>query len=190
MFARAQADDSEVEYLALEAASDHKHEFLDGEIIAMAGGSPAHNLITLNIGAELRTRLRGRPCKAFGGDQRIGIEESGAYVYPDVSVVCPPFASYPGTPGTFVAPRLVVEVLSPSTESHDLQRKWMQYRMVPSLMDVLFVAQSTRLVHHHQRVGESEWLVRYVSEGEVVLKGLEVSLPLAEIYAGVDDLPG
>lgn len=190
MYARAQAFYTEAEYLALEAASDRKHEFIDGEIIAMAGGSPAHNVICANIIIGIGRRLLGRPCRVVTSDQRVCVEESGTYVYPDVAVVCPPFETREDSPSTFVAPRLVVEVLSPGTEGHDRNRKWPLYQSVASLHDVLLVEQSTRRVQHHRRVGPSEWLVRFVTEGEVTIEGLEVTLPLDEIYAGVDDLPG
>ncbi|MEZ4431063.1 MAG: Uma2 family endonuclease [bacterium] len=95
-----------------------------------------------------------------------------------------------GLPGTFIAPRLVVEVLSPGTEGHDRNRKWPLYQSIAALTDVLLVEQATRRVQHHRRVGPNEWLVRFVTAGEVALESLELSLPIDEIYSGVDELPG
>lgn len=191
MYARAQAFFTEAEYLALEAASDRKHEFIDGEIIAMAGGSPAHNVICANIIIGIGRRLLGRPCRVVTSDQRLCVDdEGGTYVYPDVMVVCPPFATREGSPTTFIAPRVVVEVLSPGTEGHDRNRKWPLYQSIAALTDVLLVEQSTRRVQHHRRVGPDEWLVRFVTAGEVAFESLEVSLPIDEIYSGVDELPG
>lgn len=194
---RARMRFTEAEYLGLSAASERKFEFIDGEIILFGSGgavgerrSLAHNLITVNIAAGLHARLRGRPCKVFSSDQRLCVDDSGAYVYPDVTVVCPPFATREGSPTTFIAPRLVVEVLSSGTEGHDRNRKWPLYQAIESLCDVLLVEQATRRVQHHRRVGPNEWLVRWVTDGEVAIESLEVALSIDEIYSGVEGLPG
>lgn len=197
MDARERLRFTEAEYLALTAAGGRKFEYIDGEIIPFGRGrgagegcSPAHNLIAVNVAAGLHARLRGRAGRVFGSDQRICVDEGGAYVYPDVAVVCPPFATREGSPTTFIAPRVVVEVLSPGTEGHDRNRKWPLYQSIAALTDVLLVEQARRRVQHHRRVGADEWLVRFVTAGEVMFESLELTLPIDEIYSGVDELPG
>lgn len=186
MHARARPHYTEAEYLALEDASDRKHEFIDGEIIAMAGGSARHNAISLNVGGALTARLKGRPCRAFSSDQRVATAAGGDYVYPDIVVGCPPF-DLDGA--TLRNPRLVVEVTSPSTRQHDQSTKLRIYQSIASVTDVLLVEQDTQRVEHHRRVGAETWMMQPVTEGAVTLTGLEVELPLDEIYADLDGLP-
>ena len=124
------------EYLRLERDSTRKHEFDDGEIIAMAGGSPEHALIVLNVGGEIRGRLKGGRCPAYSGDLRVRLSGRPKYVYPDVTVICGDVTRGPDDPArqTAMNPRLVVEVLSPSTdETYDRRGKFdgVEFRPAP-----------------------------------------------------------
>lgn len=187
--AHAFAPVSEAEYLALDAAGETKYELIDGRVFAMAGGLPAHNLISGNIYTALRARLRGSPCLPFNSDQRIHIPETGSYVYPDVSVVCRPFTRRADDASSFVKPRMLCEVLSPSTREHDLGLKWSHYQMMPGLEEMLFVHLEPRLVEHFHRVGEDQWLMtRVIGQGVVKLDAFGITLPLDEVYADLDIL--
>lgn len=177
------------EYLALEAASDTKHEYLNGVIVAMAGASLRHNLIALNVAAVLRSALERSPCRVLGSDQRVQIETTGAYVYPDVSVVCsePRFGA--DRPASLLNPVLVVEVLSPSTEDHDRGAKLAHYRRLASVREVLLVEPNERRAELYRRLDGGRWLITDVVEGAVELESVEARLTLDEVYAKVEGLP-
>lgn len=177
------------EYLALEASSDAKHEYLNGEIIAMAGVSPRHSVITSNVTGLLRNALERSPCRVLGSDQRVRVESTGAYVYPDVSVVCaePRFAA--DRPASLLDPILVVEVLSPMTEDHDRGAKLAHYRRLASVREVLLIEPSERRAELYRRLDNGQWLIIDVVDGAVELESVEARLALDEIYAKTDDLP-
>lgn len=186
MHARAYRPYTEAEYFALEEESELRHEFIDGQIYAMAGGTGAHSLISANVVGVLHALLRGKPCRPFTADRRIEIEATGDYVFPDAVVICPPFDLAKLSTST---PRVVVEVLSPSTRKRDLSLKLPLYRSIATLTDALFIEPKTRRVVHHRRVG-GEWSERVVTEGAVPLASLEIELPLDEIYEGALDAAG
>ena len=121
------------EYLALERAADAKSEYLDGEIVAMTGGSRAHSLIAANLVRELGNALRERPCEVYGSDLRVSVALAGLYAYPDVTVVCGQPTFTDDERDTLENPTVIVEVLSPSTEGLDRGAKFTRYRRLPSL---------------------------------------------------------
>jgi Uma2 family endonuclease len=127
------------EYLALEATSNVKHEYLDGDIYAMAGGAPQHAALTLAVAAALLNALRAGPCRAFSSDLRIRVLATGFAAYPDVAVVCGPVEVDPDSNATVTNPALLVEVLSTSTQIFDLGEKFEHYQRIPSLRAVLFL---------------------------------------------------
>ena len=181
---------TEYEYLALEQASRTRHEFVDGQIVAMAGGSPRHSLIALNVAAVLRAALRDRPCVVLGSDLAVHIAAAGAYVYPDVTVVCGEVELGPKRPAGVRNPVLVVEVLSRSTRGYDLGDKFDLFRRLPSLVDFLAVRQHERLVQHFHRTDVGRWLVVEVEgDGVVELGAMGIALPLREIYEKIELFP-
>lgn len=175
------------EYLALEREAETKSEFYDGEIVAMTGASWEHNLITGNIFLSLGNQLRGQPCRAATSDLRVRISPAGAYVYPDVVVVCgkPEFEDRHGD--TLLNPALVVEVLSPSTQAKDYGRKGEAYRRLPSLREYLLVAQDRAHVERYRRHGGGLWLFDEADgpEAELALESVECTLVLRDVYEGV-----
>jgi Uma2 family endonuclease len=177
------------EYLALEASSDTKHEYLNGEVVAMAGASPRHNLITSNLIALLSGGLERSPCRVLGSDQRVRIEATSAYVYPDVSVVCsePRFGT--DRPASLLNPLLVVEVLSPSTEDHDRGAKLAHYRRLESVREVLLIEPNERRAERYRRLENGSWLITDVMEGGVELESVELRLALDDVYAKTEGLP-
>jgi len=175
---------SEDEYIARERESETKSELVNGLIVAMAGGSPKHNAIAGNVLGALRSLLKTKPCIAFPSDQRVHIEATGMYAYPDVTVACGQPRFHPKFNDTLVNPKLLVEVLSPSTEAYDRGAKFAHYRTIPSLAEILFVSQDERCVEHYQRLESGQWLLTEYKGDEAIvsLPALECALPLSEIY--------
>jgi Uma2 family endonuclease len=170
------------EYLELDDASPEKHEFFQGDIFAMAGGSFNHSTIGLNIATTLRNALRGKPCQPMNSDMRIHTP-SGLDTYPDISVLC-------GEPeltdkrGTLHNPVLIIELLSPSTRSYDRGDKFWHYRSIPTLEEYLLVDSESVHVEHHQRQSKDEWLLHEYRdlENTLQLKSIGVTLSVAVLY--------
>jgi Uma2 family endonuclease len=178
------------EYLAWEREQANKHELHDGEIFAMAGGSPRHNALALAVGAELRAALRGRDCRALNSDQRIGLLFRKKYVYPDASVVCGEVVTEEGARDVVVNPSVVVEVLSASTEGYDRGGKWDGYRRLASVDDYLLVSQRAPTIEHFQRMADGSWRYTVASEGEQIELTTGARLSVDAVYEGVFELPG
>ena len=178
------------EYLALEAASDGKHEYWQGRIYAMAGGSPAHAQLGFNASVAIGRRLQGKRCRGASGDQRIRIEVTGLSTYPDAVVFCPPARYDEHDPQALVNPVLIVEVLSPSTEKYDRGDKFGHYAHIPELQDYILISQDRVFVEHFQRSEgtSNEWKMhRFVLRADQIqLPNLEILVPLTEIYDGLE----
>ena len=171
------------EYLELEWGSEMKHELLDGEMVAMTGGSWFHGLIIGNMVVALKSRLRERRCSVIPSDRRVRAS-ADAYVYPDVVVACGEPRLEDNQRDTLLNPALIVEVLPPSTESYDRGRKFEHYQMIDSLKEYVLVAQDRPRVEHFLRQDGHVWLYTEVSglEGSVSLPSLGCEVPLSEIY--------
>jgi len=176
------------EYLALERQAEHKSQYYDGEIFAMAGASRRHNLIAMNIGSELRTRLRGRPCEVYGSDMRVKVSPTGLYTYPDVVVVCGEPRFEDDHEDTLLNPTLIVEVLSPSTEDYDRGRKFAHYRRIESLAEYVLVAQQEHHVERFRRQETGEWVLRETDRPDdtLALASIDCELALVEVYDKVE----
>ena len=177
---------SREEYLQLEEISPEKHEFYQGQVFAMAGGTFQHARIGLNVTTELAVRLRGKPCQPMNSDMRV-VTPSGLNTYPDASVYC-------GQPEltdnnkTLLNPVMLVEVLSPSTRSYDRGDKFHHYRSIPSLGDYVLIDSETVLVEHYQRIGAYEWsLHEYRQSTDVLnLDSIGQQLAVSVFYEGVE----
>jgi Uma2 family endonuclease len=183
---------TEEEYLALERTGLDKHELLHGEIVAMAGGSPKHNAITSNVSRALGNRVAARGCLVFSSDQRIHIEGTGLYTYADVSVTCDKPRFHPKHPDNLLNPKVIVEVLSGSTEGYDHGAKFAHYQRLASLAEYVLVAQDERRVDHYRRLETGQWLLT-VHEGDaavVALPALGCEVSFGEIYENVERLDG
>jgi Uma2 family endonuclease len=155
----------------------------------MAGASPRHNLLVANLTGALRQALRDRPCVVLASDQRVCIEPTGLYTYPDVTVVCGPLRAHPRFEDTLLNPTVLIEVLSPSTEAYDRGVKFAHYRRLDSLRDYLLVSQAERLVEHYTRErGEAEsWrLTTWTAGQRLSLPGAGCTLAVDEVYEKVD----
>ena len=173
---------TEDEYLELDRASDIKYEYIDGFIHAMSGGSASHSAIAANITGELTSRLRGR-CRVYQSDLKVATG-SRLYAYPDVSVVCETPRFRDQSEDTLLNPLLIVEVLSPSTESRDRGRKSILYRQIESLIDYVLVSQHIPFVELYHRNPDGEWVYRsaYGVDESIRLPSVGLVLRLADIY--------
>ena len=175
------------DYLALERQAETKSEYWNGGIYAMSGASRNHNRITINLGAMLHARLRGKPCEPFVSDMRVKVSPTGLYTYPDVSVVCGEPHFEDDQLDTLLNPKVIIEVLSESTEKYDRGDKFAYYQTLDSLTDYLLVAQNQPYIEHFQRQADGSWRYSAVQglETEIVIATIGCVLPLAEVYERV-----
>jgi Uma2 family endonuclease/predicted nucleic acid-binding protein len=172
------------EYLRLERASPERHEFLRGEVYAMAGGSPEHGALAAAWIGELRAALAGKPCRVFTSDVRVRIQETGLTTYPDVSVVCGRLETDSEDADAIVNPVLLVEVLSDSSEAYDRGAKAAHYRRIPSLREYVLTSQLEPLVEVYRRNAEGRFELFECRGGDTVeLASIGVSLAVRTIYA-------
>jgi Uma2 family endonuclease len=172
------------EYLRAERGSPEKHEYFGGEIFAMGGASESHNVIVVNVVAELRQQLKGRPCKTYPSDLRVKVEATGLYTYPDVTVVCGNARFEDEHVDTLLNPTLIVEVLSPSTEAYDRGKKSEHYRRLDSLREYVLAWQDRCRIEHYVRQPEGHWLLSETTDLDAVvdLPSIGCRLALSEVY--------
>jgi len=171
------------EYVRMEAMSPIRHEWLDGEVWAMAGGTPDHAAIAVNVTTLLSNHLRGRPCRVFGSDLRIRVRATGLGTYPDASVICGKvqFDPHDSSKTTATNPKVIIEVLSPSTEQYDLGEKLSHYKKVPSLEEIVFISTEARRVEIWRR-DKRGWRSVEFTSGIAEVRSLECELSIIEIY--------
>jgi Uma2 family endonuclease len=178
---------TECEYLDQERRAEGKSEFYRGQIYAMSGASRAHNLITVNLGREFSQKLKGRPCEVYAGDMKVKVNPTGLYTYPDMVVVCgePQFDDQQSD--ILLNPKIIVEVLSPSTEAYDRGDKFGHYRRLASLSDYVLVAQNRCRIEHFSRQADGRWLLIEINDpqADFTLDSIGCTLALAEIYERV-----
>jgi Uma2 family endonuclease len=174
-------------YLALDRGSDDKHELWDGSAYAMTGASLAHNRLVRNLLVSLSGVLAGKGCEVLPSDLRVRIPGQARYLYPDLTIVCGPPQLEDDQADTLLNPRVVIEVLSGSTEAFDRGQKFEAYRAIPTLSEYVLVAQDAARVDHFARDAErGVWALRpYAGSDTLRFPSLAVGVPLAQIYAGV-----
>jgi Uma2 family endonuclease len=178
------------EYLAFERSSELKHEYADGEIFAMSGGTWEHSLVGQNIARELGNALLERPCAVHGSDMRVKAIATERYFYPDVSVVCGQPYFEDETRDTLLNPKVIVEVLSESTERYDRGDKFASYRTIDSLQDYVMASQTAPLIEHFSRQADGTWVFRALGPGErLVLPSLGCEIPVDRAYLKVFNAP-
>jgi Uma2 family endonuclease len=169
------------DYLQVDAESSVKHEFLDGMILAMAGGTPDHAALAAAVTLSLGQQLQGRKCRVYSEALRVRVQATKFAGYPDVTVVCGQLQLDPEDANTAINPAVVVEVLSPSTAGYDRGEKLRHYQQIPSLSHVVLVAHDTKHIEVWSRSGDT-WLVAAAGPSEAA------SLPAIECTLDVDDV--
>lgn len=175
------------DYLRIEREAEWKSEFIDGEMFAMSGGSPRHVLISLNLVAELRERLRDQPWNAYGSDLRVATDPRRHYTYPDVVVACEPLQFADERRDTITNPIFNAEVLSEATEKYDRGAKFERYRSIPALGEYMLVAQDRVHIELYTRQTDGAWILRewHDRNAEIDLESVRCRVRVSEIYAKV-----
>lgn len=174
------------DYLEHESSSNVKHEFVDGEIYAMAGGTVEHAVITMNVGVSLATQLRSRPCVVASPDLKVRALATGFTGYPDVTVICGAIERDPASHEVVLNPTVVVEVLSDSTEAWDRGEKLDHYKRIPSLHECLLVSHHSRRLEVFRRAPDGSWTTETAGPGETLsLSSIGCLLATDDVYRNV-----
>jgi Uma2 family endonuclease len=181
-------DYSPIEYLELEVISEYRHEYIDGQIIPMTGGTPNHNQIAGNFYAALNFALKRQPYRVFIADQRLWIPKKRIHTYPDVMVVAGSLEFSEGRKDTITNPLVICEVLSKSTRSYDLDEKFAAYRTIPSFQEYVLIDQYKNHVEQYSKTDENKWIFsEYEQESSILtLSTIQFQIPLSDIYDKVD----
>jgi Uma2 family endonuclease len=172
------------EYFAWEEQQLERHEYMDGEVYAMSGGTIDHSDIAGNFLSLLKVHLRGRGCKTLNSDCRVSIVGSSKYVYPDISVTCD---ERDKTTAQYITyPCLIIEVLSPSTEAYDRGNKFKMYRHNPSLQEYVLVSTDAVEIELFRRNDGDNWKIINYQVGDIVeLKSVNLNVPIEQIYEDI-----
>lgn len=176
-------------YLGWEATQSERHEYFQGKVFAMAGGTQNHNTVALNAVVALRSHLKGTPCKVFMFDVRVQVAAVDAYFYPDVVVNCQPRAATDGQALSVDAPVLVVEVLSDSTATWDRGGKFAAYRQMPSLQEYVLIDPQARTVELYRRNAAQRFELYAwdaLNPGPCEFASVGLQWPLADVFEGVE----
>lgn len=179
---------TEAEYLALERAAEFKSEFYNGEMIAMAGASLAHNKINVNLSTEIGGQLKGSPCHTYSSTMRVKIERTGFYTYPDLLIVCG-HGEFDAEYGDILFnPQVIIEIVSESTGRNDRGFKFQNYRHLPSLQEYVLVSEEVMWVERFVRLPDELWSMTTFDDPkcEFSLATVPIRVPLADIYRGVE----
>ena len=176
------------EYLELEINSQDRHEFINGEIVMMAGGTPNHNEITSILNAILRVSLKGKPYSIFASDQRLWVPQLNNYTYPDMMVVAKPIELQSGRTDTITNPLLIAEVLSKGTKAYDRDEKFAAYRTIPSFQEYLLIDQYRLQVEQYSKTDANKWIFsEYSCMGDrLTLTSIPVEISLADLYENIE----
>lgn len=175
------------EYLAGEQITDNKYEYIDGEVYAMAGASDSHVKVSGNAYALIKQHLRGSGCSTYIADMKVRIGQDEAFFYPDVMVTCDPADQLPEQDYVKNFPKLIIEVLSPSTESKDRGSKFIRYRQLVSLQEYVLVDPNHYYVEVFRRQNADEWLLSTClgQDANLTLQSIGLTLSLLDLYEDV-----
>ncbi|NJK73608.1 MAG: Uma2 family endonuclease [Richelia sp. CSU_2_1] len=176
------------EYLEAEVNSQERHEFINGEIVVMTGGTPNHNEIISILNAIFRVSLKGKPYSIFASDQRLWVPQLNNYTYPDAMVVAKPIELQPGRTDTITNPLLIAEVLSKSTKAYDRDEKFAAYRSIPSFQEYLLIDQYRVQVEQYSKTETNKWIFsEYSNTGDrLTLSSIPVEILLADLYENIE----
>lgn len=172
------------QYVALEKESPTKHEFFDGEIYAMAGGSEEHSAIAAKVITALDNATGDRPCRVHTSDLRIYVEAVGLATFPDGAVICGPLHQHPPSPeATALNPAILLEVTSDSSEDYDTGGKLEAYKTIPTLREYIVVSHRERRITVHRRGAAGDFTMRVaIAGGKVAVEALGAELVVDAIY--------
>lgn len=176
------------EYLDFEVDSELRHEYIEGEIVPMTGGTPNHNQIALNLSGSLNFALKRQPYRVFVTDQRLWIPRKRIYTYPDVMIVEGELQLQEGRRDTILNPLMMAEVLSPSTRSYDKDEKFAAYRTISTFREYLLIEQSKMHVEHYVKNEQKRWTFSEYDDAEEVVSFNSISfqITLADLYDKVE----
>ena len=176
------------QYLNFERAANYRSEYYRGEMFAMAGASWEHSLIKDNLARETGNQLKNGPCRLVTSDLRVKVCATGLYTYPDIAIVCDEPQFEDGVMDTLLNPRVIVEVLSESTEKYDRGTKFGHYRQLSSVVEYLLVAQDRQLVEQYVRQADNAWVLKIFDQPQSILTFASIGAQVAlhEIYRGVE----
>jgi len=174
-------------YLEAEQNAEYRSEYFYGEIFAMAGGTPNHNRITLNLAFIFNSRLKSKLCEAFASDIKVQIDEDKHYTYPDVMVVCGEIEFAKARKDTIVNPVVIAEVLSESTKDYDRGTKFTAYRKIKSLKDYILIEQDKIHIEYFSKEKDGAWRLReyFYLEDILIIQSVDLKISLKEIYERV-----
>jgi len=180
------------EYLALDRAAEFRSEFLNSEMFAMAGASYEHNRINGNLSAAFGNALRGTQYSSLSSDMRVKTGLGDQYAFPDKIVICSEPQFEDGRRDILLNPRVLIEILSPSTEGYDRGAKFRHFRLIPTLQEVVFISQFEAVCERHVRGPDDVWMLTTFSglDAELVLTSVPVRVPLRDIDEGVPLMVG
>ncbi|KRH97640.1 Uma2 family endonuclease [Cylindrospermopsis sp. CR12] len=175
------------EYLSLEEKAEYKHEYRNGEIVAMVGGTTNHNEIVTNLCTTLKVALKGQHYRVFIGDVRLWIPRYNQYTYPDVMVISGDPVYYQGKT-TITNPLLIIEVLSQSTQDYDRGTKFTHYRSIPELQEYILVDQYSVNIEQFTKTSQGQWLLTEYEKGAETfsMQSLKLQLKITDIYEQVE----
>ena len=181
-------DYSPEEYLELETAAEHRSEYIQGQIIPMAGGKPNHNKISLNLSSALNFALKKTAYDVFMSDLRLSILDRSLYTYPDVMVVETPLIFAENRNDTITNPVAIAEILSDSTEKYDRGDKFRMYRTIPSFKEYLLISQTAMQVEKFSKNDNNQWILSEYAgkDTKIVFDSFGFEISLEELYDRVD----
>jgi Uma2 family endonuclease len=179
---------TEEDFLAWDAGQTLKHEFIEGEVFAMAGAEDRHVTVSLNVAMALRQHLAGTPCRVFMADMKLHVAASKAYFYPDVLVTCSDTDRH--SPQIKREAKLVLEVLSPGTAAYDRGGKFAHYRKLPSLLEYAVIDLDSRCCDVHRKGADGLWVLHpFAADDGMELASVGLRVPAEALFAEVDDPP-
>jgi Uma2 family endonuclease len=172
------------EYLELEVNSEDRHEYINGEVVCVTGGTPNHNKITGNLYAALNFLLKRQPYEVYVTDQRLWIPQKRIYTYPDVMVIAQPIEYAKGRSDTLINPLFIAEALSKSTQDYDRGDKFIAYRTISTFQEYLLIDQYSIHIEHYFKTDKRHWtFVEYEDLGETIaLESLACQITVADLY--------
>jgi Uma2 family endonuclease len=173
------------EYLEIDRASDEKHEYFDGQVIAMSGASLKHGKVAMNLASKLHSFLEDKECNVLAETMRVATESRDAYMYPDLVIYCGKEELEDDQFDTLLNPSVIIEILSPSTRGVDKGRKFLYYQEIKSLTEYFMIDTVKQRVYIAKKSANHQWFFDTpVETGSIFIETINFSLPLYDIYKG------